>query len=104
MGQNNLYFSNDEIISLLHELQLRIEKLEARQHCFSQQPVIVHNMTVSRLDAEKLQFNLDEISVQELTGTLNIGINRHKSAENSEKDPKPLFQETNRAGFIPNKS
>jgi hypothetical protein len=86
--ESKLYFSLDEVIRLLNDLKLRIEKLEAQQRFFSQQPVIVHNMTVYRLDAEKLQFNLDEISVQELTGTLNIGINHHKSTDNSGKKTK----------------
>jgi hypothetical protein len=38
-------------------------------------PIVIENMYIRRIDAEKLQFKLDSIDVKELSGMLNVGVN-----------------------------
>jgi hypothetical protein len=87
----NLIALTKDLLTMVERLERRVETLEAQQRFFSQPPMVVQNMTVYRLDTEKIQFNLDEISVQELNGTLNIGINRNKIAEKTEESTPTVF-------------
>lgn len=45
------------------------------RECRSPQPIIVEKLYVRRVDVEKFQFKLDDITVDDLSGMLNVGIN-----------------------------
>lgn len=65
-----------DVFGKLAELEERIYELEARQRaCQPPQPIIVEKLYVRRVDVEKFQFKLDGITVDDLSGMLNVGIN-----------------------------
>ncbi len=54
------------------ELESEIAALKKQQ---APQTIIIEHLYVRKVDIDKLQFKLDEISVDDLSGMLNVGIN-----------------------------
>jgi hypothetical protein len=63
--------------------------LRERQQAAAAPTIIIEHLYVRRVEVDKLQFNLDEISVDDLSGMLNVGIN---------SDGKMKKEERNRSG------
>lgn len=79
MKQTGPYFfpPYDNLAAKLQELESRVNQLEQNNaQVIPGRPMQIENLYVRRLYTEKLQFKLDTIDVQELSGMLSIGINK----------------------------
>jgi hypothetical protein len=76
-----------------YDLAARIAQLEAevielkRQYrqLLSDRNIIIERLYVRRVDVKELQFKLDKISVDDLSGMLNVGVNSDGKMKNEKK-------------------
>jgi hypothetical protein len=67
-----------ELSERIAELAAQIRYLEKNIQILTsvvRQPIIIENLYIRKIDAEELQFKLESIDVQDLSGMLNIGVN-----------------------------
>ncbi len=83
---NSRDLKNLDLSEKVVELEARIQEMEKRQQYLAQHPIIIENLYIRRMYADKLQFKLDEISVEELSGMLNVGINNGGKMKKEERN------------------
>jgi hypothetical protein len=75
------YRKSDDSFDLaqkIDNLESKIAQLEKHLQIMAtlaRNPIVIENMYIRRIDADKLQFKLDSIDVKELSGMLNVGVN-----------------------------
>lgn len=78
----------------IYELQEKIAALEAEMEALKQKQqaslapntIIIEKLYVKKVDVDKLEFKLDGITVDELSGMLNVGINSDGTMKKTEKN------------------
>jgi hypothetical protein len=82
MNENIFSYQNSDdsfdLTQKINNLEIKIMQLERNLQILStiaRNPIVIENMYIRRIDADKLQFKLDSIDVKELSGMLNVGVN-----------------------------
>jgi hypothetical protein len=52
-----------------------LELKQKQQERLTPQTIIIENLYIRKVDLDKLEFKLDGITVEDLSGMLNVGIN-----------------------------
>jgi hypothetical protein len=83
---NNFNIKNPDLHAKIAELEAQILELKQRQQEFSApQTIIIEKLYVRRVDVKELQFKLDKITVDDLSGMLNVGVNSDGKMKKQEK-------------------
>ena len=78
---------NIDLYGKLAELEERIFKLEAERREYPPpQTIIVEKLYVRRVEVDKFQFKLDDITVDDLSGMLNVGFNSDEKWKRKKKN------------------
>jgi hypothetical protein len=67
-----------DLVQKIDNLESKLAQLERHLQILTtlaRNPIVIENMYIRRIDADKLQFKLDSIDVKELSGMLNVGVN-----------------------------
>jgi hypothetical protein len=73
---NNFNTRNPDLYTRIAELEAEIVELKQKQkEHLAPQTVIIENLNIRRVDVDKFEFKLDGITVEDLSGMLNVGIN-----------------------------
>jgi hypothetical protein len=67
-----------DLVQKIDNLESKLAQLERHLQILAtlaRNPIVIENMYIRRIDADKLQFKLDSIDVKELSGMLNVGVN-----------------------------
>jgi hypothetical protein len=83
---NNFNIKNLDLHEKIAELEAQILELKQRQQeCSVPQTIIIEKLYVRRVDVKELQFKLDKITVDDLSGMLNVGVNSDGKMKKQEK-------------------
>jgi hypothetical protein len=69
---------NFDLVQQIANLESKLAQLEKHLQILgtiARNPIVIENMYIRRIDADKLQLKLDSIDVKELSGMLNVGVN-----------------------------
>lgn len=75
-----------DLCAKIAELENQLQELKQKQQEAAAPTIIIENLYVRRIDVDKLQFKLDEISVDDLSGMLNVGINSDGKMKKEERN------------------
>jgi hypothetical protein len=67
-----------DLVQKIDNLESKLAQLEKHLQILAtvaRNPIVIENMYIRRIDADKLQFKMDSIDVKELSGMLNVGVN-----------------------------
>jgi MFS superfamily sulfate permease-like transporter len=64
---------NPDLYAKILELEAEIAELKQKQQ--NPQTIIIENLNIRKVDVDKFEFKLDGITVEDLSGMLNVGIN-----------------------------
>jgi hypothetical protein len=67
-----------DLVQQIANLESKLAQLEKHLQILAtlaRNPIVIENMYIRRIDADKLQFKMDSIDVKELSGMLNVGVN-----------------------------
>lgn len=83
---NNLNAKSPDLYTKIAELEAEILELKQRQQeCSAPQTIIIEKLYVRRVNVDELQFKLDKITVDDLSGMLNVGVNTDGKMKKQEK-------------------
>lgn len=83
---NNFGLKSPDLYAKITELEAEILELRQRQsERLVPQTIIIEKLYVRRVNVEELQFKLDKITVDDLSGMLNVGINSDGKMNKKEK-------------------
>lgn len=72
----NPNLDGSELYAKITELEAEIQELKRQQqNLLAARTIIVERLYVRRVDVKELQFKLDKITVDDLSGMLNVGVN-----------------------------
>lgn len=83
---NNFSPKSPDLYAKIAELEAEILALKQKQQeCLAPQTIFIEKLYVRRVDVEELQFKLDKITVDDLSGMLNVGVNSDGKMNKKEK-------------------
>lgn len=71
---NNLHNRTSDLCARLEEMENEIMELKQRQQKSAAPTIIIEKVYVRKVDVDKLDFDLDKMSVDDLIGKLKVGI------------------------------
>jgi hypothetical protein len=78
--------NGSELYAKIAELEAEILELKRQQqNLLAARTIIVERLYVRRVDVKELQFKLDKITVDDLSGMLNVGVNSDGKMKKQEK-------------------
>ncbi|HBF37194.1 MAG TPA: hypothetical protein DDW50_07720 [Firmicutes bacterium] len=78
--------SGHDLSAKVAQLEAEIQELKAQQvELMAARNVIIEKLYVRRVDVKELQFKLDKIAVDDLSGMLNVGVNSDGKMKKREK-------------------
>ena len=84
---DNPNLNSPELYAKIAELEAEILELkQQQQNLLAARTIIVERLYVRRVDVKELQFKLDKIAVDDLSGMLNVGVNSDGKMKKQEKN------------------
>lgn len=84
----NYSAKSPDLYARIAELETEIRELKQKQQENNAPVIIIEKLYVRRVDVEELQFKLDKITVDDLSGMLNVGINSDGKMKNEKNEKK----------------
>jgi len=83
----NLSVKNPDLSARISELEAEIIELKQKQQeGVAPQTIIIEKLYVRRVNVDELQFKMDKIAVDDLSGMLNVGINSDGKMKKKEEN------------------
>lgn len=77
---------NHELYAKIAQLEAEIQKLKQEQiELMAARNIIIEKLYVRKVDVKEFQFKLDKITVDDLSGMLNVGVNSDGKMKKEEK-------------------
>jgi hypothetical protein len=84
---NNFSPKSPDLYAKITELEAEILELKrSQQECLAPRTIIIEKLYVRRVDVAELQFKLDKITVDDLSGMLNVGVNSDGKMKKKEEN------------------
>ncbi len=75
-----------DLYSKIAQLEAEILELKAKQNeLLAARNIVIEKLYVRKVDVKELQFKLDKITVDDLSGMLNVGVNSDGKMKKEEK-------------------